>query len=149
MTIKRQKKAKKNINFYKHNFSFREPFQILIDGTFCQAALKNKIQIKEQMPKYLMGEVQLCTTKWVGFSVLVNVTLSWILTNDRFFLTLCPTVVRWRNLNHWKTSMVPNSSCSGIRLGTASISRTLSLRLSVCTPCWKGPIHTTTLLPHR
>uniref|UniRef100_A0A8C7FYB6 UTP23 small subunit processome component n=1 Tax=Oncorhynchus kisutch TaxID=8019 RepID=A0A8C7FYB6_ONCKI len=42
--------------------NFREPFQILIDGTFCQAALKNKIQIKEQMPKYLMGEVQLCTT---------------------------------------------------------------------------------------
>ncbi|XP_014033090.1 rRNA-processing protein UTP23 homolog [Salmo salar] len=62
MKIKRQKQAKKNINFYKHNFSFREPFQILIDGTFCQAALKNKIQIKEQMPKYLMGEVQLCTT---------------------------------------------------------------------------------------
>ncbi|CAB1321095.1 unnamed protein product [Coregonus sp. 'balchen'] len=62
MKIRRQKQAKKNINFYKHNFSFREPFQILIDGTFCQAALKNKIQIKEQMPKYLMGEVQLCTT---------------------------------------------------------------------------------------
>ncbi|XP_041758923.1 rRNA-processing protein UTP23 homolog [Coregonus clupeaformis] len=62
MKIRRQKQAKKTINFYKHNFSFREPFQILIDGTFCQAALKNKIQIKEQMPKYLMGEVQLCTT---------------------------------------------------------------------------------------
>uniref|UniRef100_A0A8C8DBI8 UTP23 sensor motif region domain-containing protein n=1 Tax=Oncorhynchus tshawytscha TaxID=74940 RepID=A0A8C8DBI8_ONCTS len=42
--------------------NFREPFQILIDGTFCQAALKNKIQIKEQLLKYLMGEVQLCTT---------------------------------------------------------------------------------------
>ncbi|MED6261105.1 Small subunit processome component [Ataeniobius toweri] len=62
MKIKRQKQAKKTISFYKYNFSFREPFQILIDGTFCQAALKNKIQIKEQMPKYLMGEVQLCTT---------------------------------------------------------------------------------------
>ncbi|KAJ0003712.1 hypothetical protein NQD34_008810 [Periophthalmus magnuspinnatus] len=62
MKIKRQKQAKKNISFYKYNFSFREPFQILVDGTFCQAALKNKIQIKEQMPKYLMGEVQLCTT---------------------------------------------------------------------------------------
>ncbi|XP_058475046.1 rRNA-processing protein UTP23 homolog [Solea solea] len=62
MKIKRQKKAKKTINFYKYNFSLREPFQILIDGTFCQAALKNQIQIKEQMPKYLMGEVQLCTT---------------------------------------------------------------------------------------
>ncbi|XP_012725917.2 rRNA-processing protein UTP23 homolog [Fundulus heteroclitus] len=62
MKIKRQKQAKKTISFYKYNFSFREPFQILLDGTFCQAALKNKIQIKEQMPKYLMGEVQLCTT---------------------------------------------------------------------------------------
>ncbi|XP_060915375.1 rRNA-processing protein UTP23 homolog [Labrus mixtus] len=62
MKIKRQKQAKKTISFYKYNFSFRQPFQILIDGTFCQAALKNKIQIKEQMPKYLMGEVQLCTT---------------------------------------------------------------------------------------
>ncbi|XP_067281679.1 rRNA-processing protein UTP23 homolog [Pseudorasbora parva] len=62
MKIKRQKHAKKTISFYKYNFCFREPFQILIDGTFCQAALKNKIQIKEQLPKYLMGEVQLCTT---------------------------------------------------------------------------------------
>lgn len=65
MKIKRQKQAKKTISFYKHSFNLREPFQILIDGTFCQAALKNKIQIKEQLPKYLMGEVQLCTTKWV------------------------------------------------------------------------------------
>ncbi|KAI4874179.1 hypothetical protein NFI96_018977 [Prochilodus magdalenae] len=62
MKIKRQKQAKKTISFYKYNFGFREPFQILIDGTFCQSALKNKIQIKEQMPKYFMGEVQLCTT---------------------------------------------------------------------------------------
>ncbi|MBN3318237.1 UTP23 protein, partial [Atractosteus spatula] len=62
MKIKRQKHAKKHISFFKYNFGLREPFQILIDGTFCQAALKNKIQIKEQMPKYLMGEVQLCTT---------------------------------------------------------------------------------------
>lgn len=63
MKIKRQKQAKKTISVYKNNFGFREPFQILVDGTFCQAALKNKIQIKEQMPKYFMGEVHLCTTK--------------------------------------------------------------------------------------
>ncbi|KAL1256127.1 hypothetical protein QQF64_014188 [Cirrhinus molitorella] len=62
MKIKRQKQSKKTTSFYKYNFCFREPYQILIDGTFCQAALKNKIQIKEQLPKYLMGEVQLCTT---------------------------------------------------------------------------------------
>lgn len=62
MKIKRQKQAKSTISFYKYNFNFREPYQILIDGTFSLAALKNKIQIKEQLPKYLMGEVQLCTT---------------------------------------------------------------------------------------
>lgn len=31
----------------------------LVDGTFCQAALKGKIQIKEQLPKYLGAPVQL------------------------------------------------------------------------------------------
>ena len=30
-----------------------------VDGTFSQAALKGKIQIKEQLPKYFGGEVQL------------------------------------------------------------------------------------------
>ena len=30
-----------------------------MDGTFCHAALKGKIQIKEQLPKYLGGAIQL------------------------------------------------------------------------------------------
>ena len=30
-----------------------------VDGTFSQAALKGKIQLKEQLPKYFGGEVQL------------------------------------------------------------------------------------------
>lgn len=63
MKITRLKHVKKNLGFYRNNFSFREPYQVLLDGTFCQAALKNQIQIKEQLPKYLMGEVQLCSTK--------------------------------------------------------------------------------------
>ncbi|NXH12711.1 UTP23 protein, partial [Bucco capensis] len=61
----RQKHAKKNMGFYKHNFHFREPFQVLLDGTFCQAALRNKIQIREQLPGYLDGATQLCTTRCV------------------------------------------------------------------------------------
>ncbi|XP_072266816.1 rRNA-processing protein UTP23 homolog [Pyxicephalus adspersus] len=65
MKITRQKHAKKNLSFYRNNFRFREPYQVLIDGTFCQAALKNQIQIKEQLPKYLMGDVQLCTSNCV------------------------------------------------------------------------------------
>ena len=31
-----------------------------VDGTFCQAALQTKINIKEQLPKYLDGTIQLC-----------------------------------------------------------------------------------------
>lgn len=40
MKIKRHKKAHKYINFYINNFGFHQPYQILIDGTFCFAALK-------------------------------------------------------------------------------------------------------------
>nr|XP_020645264.1 rRNA-processing protein UTP23 homolog [Pogona vitticeps] len=65
MKITRQKHAKKNMGFYKYNFGFREPFQVLLDGTFCQAALRNKIQIREQLPGYLGGATQFCTTRCV------------------------------------------------------------------------------------
>ncbi|XP_006130849.2 rRNA-processing protein UTP23 homolog [Pelodiscus sinensis] len=65
MKITRQKHAKKHMGFYKYNFGFREPFQVLLDGTFCQAALRNKIQIREQLPGYLAGATQLCTTRCV------------------------------------------------------------------------------------
>ncbi|NXF02506.1 UTP23 protein, partial [Smithornis capensis] len=65
MGVTRQKHAKKIMGFYRHNFQFREPFQVLLDGTFCQAALRNKIQIREQLPGYLCGAAQLCTTRCV------------------------------------------------------------------------------------
>jgi U3 small nucleolar RNA-associated protein 23 len=35
---------------------------VLVDGTFCQAALKNKINLNEQIPKYLCDTVKLLTT---------------------------------------------------------------------------------------
>lgn len=91
MKIKRQKQAKKTLSFYKYNFNFREPFQILIDGTFCQAALKNKIQIKEQLPKYLMGEIQLCTTKWVTptFASTQSQTCKLSITSSMLFFRSC------------------------------------------------------------
>lgn len=31
----------------------------VVDGTFCQAALEGRIYIKEQLPKYFSGSVQL------------------------------------------------------------------------------------------
>jgi len=65
MRIKRLKTCKKHVSFYKNNFGFHEPYQILVDLTFCQTALTYKINIKEQVPKYIDGEIQLCTTKCI------------------------------------------------------------------------------------
>ena len=43
MKITRQKHAKKHLGFFRNNFGVREPYQILLDSTFCQALnLKKK-----------------------------------------------------------------------------------------------------------
>jgi len=62
MKIKRQKRVQRILNFFRHNFGHREPYQIIIDGTFTQGCLINKINIKEQLPKYFNGEVKCLTT---------------------------------------------------------------------------------------
>ncbi|XP_047105695.1 LOW QUALITY PROTEIN: rRNA-processing protein UTP23 homolog [Schistocerca piceifrons] len=65
MKISRHKKVHKYLNFFCNNYGFRQPYQILIDGTICFAALKNKLSLKEQLPKYLGGDVKLLTTPCV------------------------------------------------------------------------------------
>lgn len=65
MKIKRYKKADRFMSFYKNNFGFREPFQILLDGTFCQVALTHQVNIQDQLPRYLSGECKLLTTACV------------------------------------------------------------------------------------
>lgn len=65
MKIKRYKKAERYMTLYKNNFGFREPFQVLLDGTFCQVALDHKVNIQEQLPRYLKGECKLLTTACV------------------------------------------------------------------------------------
>lgn len=72
MKITRQKHAKKHLGFFRNNFGVREPYQILLDGTFCQAALRGRIQLREQLPRYLMAETQLCTTRWAGRAAAVR-----------------------------------------------------------------------------
>lgn len=62
MKVKRYKRVQKYLQFYKNKFGFRSPFQILIDGTFCQFSLQNKVNISEQMPKYLSDSCKLFTT---------------------------------------------------------------------------------------
>ncbi|XP_038057428.1 rRNA-processing protein UTP23 homolog [Patiria miniata] len=63
MKIKRYKHARRHLGFYKNVFNFREPHLVLVDGTFTCVALRHQTNIKEQLPKYLDGEVQLLSTR--------------------------------------------------------------------------------------
>ncbi|OZC08004.1 hypothetical protein X798_05000 [Onchocerca flexuosa] len=65
MKVKRYKRAKRIISIYRHNFGFEPPYQVLLDGTFAMAALQNKINLREQMPKYLNAEVDIRVTNCV------------------------------------------------------------------------------------
>lgn len=53
MKIKSQKKAQRLLNFYFRNFGVGRPYTVLVDGTFCAAALESRVPIKEQIPLFL------------------------------------------------------------------------------------------------
>ena len=53
MKIKRAKKVSKILSYFKQNFGFHSPYLILIDGTFCAGCLTAKVNIKDQLPKWV------------------------------------------------------------------------------------------------
>uniref|UniRef100_A0A915EH12 rRNA-processing protein UTP23 homolog n=1 Tax=Ditylenchus dipsaci TaxID=166011 RepID=A0A915EH12_9BILA len=59
------KRASRILTFFRYNYGFQAPHTVLLDGTFCQAALQNKINLREQMPKYLAEEVHMVVTNCV------------------------------------------------------------------------------------
>ena len=65
MKIKRVKRANKILTFYRFSYGFVPPYSLLTDGTFTQAALQNKLNLREQLPKYLGEEVELVVTKCI------------------------------------------------------------------------------------
>ena len=65
MKVKRHKHVRKVLTFYQNNFSLKAPYHVLVDGTFCRAALTCQVNIQEQMPKYLEAETKLYTTPCV------------------------------------------------------------------------------------
>lgn len=65
MKVKRLRRFRKTLDFFKNNYNFRTPYQVVVDGTFCSSALKCKINLKEQLPKFLEAEVKFCTTACV------------------------------------------------------------------------------------
>lgn len=65
MKVRRYKRAQHILSIFRYNFGFEPPFRVLLDGTFAMAALQNKINLREQMPKYLCEEVELCVTRCI------------------------------------------------------------------------------------
>ncbi|KAM3728109.1 rRNA-processing protein [Dirofilaria immitis] len=65
MKVKRYKRAKRIISIYRYNFGLEPPYEVLLDGTFAMAALQNKINLREQLPKYLNAEVDIRVTNCV------------------------------------------------------------------------------------
>lgn len=65
MKLQRYKRVQRILKFYRINYGFHKPFRILVDGTFCNAALENRINLREQLPIYLGEEVKILTTPCV------------------------------------------------------------------------------------
>ncbi|CAD5117905.1 DgyrCDS6650 [Dimorphilus gyrociliatus] len=65
MKLKRYKQVRKVLNFYKQQFNLKAPFKILLDGTFCKTALTYKVNIADQVKRYLDEEIEFGTTNCV------------------------------------------------------------------------------------
>ncbi|GMT32116.1 hypothetical protein PFISCL1PPCAC_23413 [Pristionchus fissidentatus] len=59
----RLKRASRILSVYRYNFGVTPPYQVIIDGTYAQAALTEKLNLSEQLPKYLGAPVEIYTTK--------------------------------------------------------------------------------------
>ncbi len=53
------------MSFFRNNYGFHVPYQVLIDGTFCLAALEGQVRVGEQLSKYFQSELKLLTTQCV------------------------------------------------------------------------------------
>lgn len=65
MKLQRYRRVQRILKFYRINYGFHKPFRILVDGTFCNAALENHINLREQLPVYLGEEMKILTTPCV------------------------------------------------------------------------------------
>jgi U3 small nucleolar RNA-associated protein 23 len=58
MRQKRAKVYKRLMALYSMSFGFRQPYQVLVDSTFCEYAVKNKIEIAKQLDAVLQGQAK-------------------------------------------------------------------------------------------
>ncbi|KAI8950979.1 Fcf1-domain-containing protein [Xylaria longipes] len=66
---KRSKQYKRLMNQYEMNFGFREPYQVLCDGQFLEAAIRSKMDIDHILKATLHGNTKLlitqCSMRWL------------------------------------------------------------------------------------
>ena len=95
MKIKRHKHTRRVLKFYKSNFNFdTKVYNILVDGTFANEALKSKVNLIEQMPKFFevpTNNCKLLTTKCALHEVelLGKVTYGSLLILKQYELVEC------------------------------------------------------------
>jgi len=65
MRITRNKHNRRIMRFFRISFGVKEPYHVLIDGTFITHALNNKIHIREQLPKIFDGRATPMVTQCV------------------------------------------------------------------------------------
>ncbi|KAI8907815.1 Fcf1-domain-containing protein [Gorgonomyces haynaldii] len=62
MKVKRQKTNKRNMSVYLHSFGFRQPYQVILDGTFLQIARLSSMNLENSLERILVGKCRLMTT---------------------------------------------------------------------------------------
>ncbi|KAJ3361435.1 Small subunit processome component [Allomyces javanicus] len=65
MKVKRQKTHRKLMQLYCASFNFREPYQLVVDGTMVHVALQFRIDLRTVVPSTLAAETKLFTTPCV------------------------------------------------------------------------------------
>ncbi|KAL1918654.1 uncharacterized protein VTP21DRAFT_2676 [Calcarisporiella thermophila] len=65
MRVKRAKSYKRHMSLYHFAFGFRQPYQVLVDSSFCLESLKCQMKIKKQVPRILHGDAKLMITQCV------------------------------------------------------------------------------------
>jgi len=59
MRLKRAKRARKIISFFRSAHGFKPPFDVLLDGTAIQASINHNVMLAEELPKILGGRCNL------------------------------------------------------------------------------------------
>lgn len=65
ISAKKQKTIRKTVHSYCVGFGFRPPYQVLLDGEFCRAALEKQVYVKDAIPDLLGGLTRIGMFKYI------------------------------------------------------------------------------------